>query len=114
LKVARDVPRWNIFSEVRRAGILIALLRVSAIRQIMGRRRRMETIFDWLTVILFGGLAVLFLQRSSMEEPRDKIWHYIPPAIGCATVNYLGNHGQVYLATAGLVLVMAYIFYVLI
>ena len=74
----------------------------------------METIFDWLTVITFGGLAVLFLQRSSMEEPGDKTWHYIPPAIGCAAVNYLGNHDQVYIAIAGLVMVLAYTYYVLI
>ena len=51
----------------------------------------MENVYDWITVAIFVGLAVLFLQRSSEEEPRDKIYHYAPPAIGCAIANYLGN-----------------------
>ena len=74
----------------------------------------METIFDWLTVITFGALAVLYLQRSSMAEPRDSTWHYIPPAIGCAMVNYLGNQGYPYLAVIGLDAILAYAYYVLI
>lgn len=73
----------------------------------------METIFDWLTVITFAGLAVLYLQRSAMPEPQDRIWHYLPPAIGCAVVNYVGNEGYPVLAALGLVVVLAYIYYVL-
>lgn len=73
----------------------------------------METLFDWLTVLTFCGLAVLYLQRSSMDEPPDKIWHYAPPAIGCALVNYLGNEGFAVVGIAVLVAVFAYIFYVL-
>lgn len=73
----------------------------------------METAFDWLTVVVFAGLAVLFLQRSAQDEPTDKIWHYAPPAIGCALVNYFGNEGYVIPAIAGLVGVMAYVYYVL-
>jgi hypothetical protein len=73
----------------------------------------MQTIFDWLTVLTFAGLAVLYLQRSSMEEPQDRIWHYLPPAVGCALVNYLGNEGYIVIAALGLVAVLAYIYYVL-
>lgn len=73
----------------------------------------METIFDWLTVLTFAGLAVLYLQRSAEAEPRDRIWHYLPPAIGCAVVNYVGNEGYAVVAAIGLVAVLAYIYYVL-
>lgn len=73
----------------------------------------METIFDWLSVLLFSGLAVLYLQRSAAEEPKDKVWQYLPPAIGCATANYLGNHDNAIAAVVLLVATMAYIYYVL-
>ena len=52
----------------------------------------METVYDWITVAIFGGLVVLFLHRSVGEkEPDDTIWHYLPPAVGCAVANYVGN-----------------------
>jgi hypothetical protein len=73
----------------------------------------METVFDWLTVLTFVGLVVLFLQRSSQPDPPDTIWHYLPAAIGCAVVNYVGNHGYPIPAAAGLVAVLAYIYYVI-
>ncbi len=73
----------------------------------------METVFDWLTVATFAGLAVLYLQRSAMPESRDRTWHYLPPAIGCAVVNYLGNEGYVIIAGIALVVVLMYIYYVL-
>jgi hypothetical protein len=52
----------------------------------------METAYDWLTLALFAGIIVLFLQRSSMENPPDRMIDYLPPAIGCAIANYSGNH----------------------
>ena len=53
----------------------------------------METVYDWVTVALFAGLIVLFLQRSSAEgEPQDSIWQYLVASIGCAVANYLGNN----------------------
>lgn len=52
----------------------------------------MQTIYDWVTVAIFAGLVVLFLQRSSGDgEPRDSIWQYLAASIGCAVANYLGN-----------------------
>ena len=73
----------------------------------------METVFDWVTILLFAGLITLFLQRSSMEEPPDSIWHYLPPAIGCALANYLGNEGYTVAAIAVLALAIGYVFKVL-
>ena len=33
----------------------------------------METVYDWVTVAIFAGLIVLFLQRSVGPE-RDQLW----------------------------------------
>ena len=55
----------------------------------------METVYDWITVAIFGGLVVLFLHRSVQPgEPQDTILHYMPPAVGCAVANWLGNPPQ--------------------
>lgn len=50
----------------------------------------METAYDWLTILVFAGLIVLFLQRSQ-GEPRDYLWQYLLASVGCAVTNYLGN-----------------------
>lgn len=73
----------------------------------------MVTIWDWLTVIAFAALVTLMLQRSTEAELRDELWQYAPPAIGCATANYVGNDGRDLLAAALLIAVIAYIFTVL-
>ncbi|WP_083800397.1 XrtV sorting system accessory protein [Erythrobacter sp. SD-21] len=73
----------------------------------------METVFDWVTILLFAGLITLFLQRSSMDEPPDTIWHYLPPAVGCALANYVGNEGYDLAAVAILIAVVAYVVRVL-
>lgn len=86
----------------------------------------METIYDWLTVMIFAGLIVLFLQRSTGEtQPRDSIWQYLAASIGCAVANYIGNDkdgsisaaigdsGRHLLAVAVIIGVLAYIWYVL-
>lgn len=73
----------------------------------------MQTPFDWLTIALFAGLVVLLLQRSAMAEPSDRLWQYAPPAVGCATVHYLGGHGHTFWAIAGLFVVVGYIIVVL-
>lgn len=67
---------------------------------LIGKRRRkrsahVETVYDWITVAIFGGLVVLFLHRSVQPgEPQDTILHYLPPAVGCAVANWFGNEGQ--------------------
>ncbi len=68
----------------------------------------METIFDWVSVAIFSGLIVLFLQRSSEAEPRDSLWQYLAASAGCAVANYLGNEG--YEVWAGLTLVFVLVF----
>jgi hypothetical protein len=52
-----------------------------------------KTIYDFVTVGLFAGLVILFLQRSTAPEPQDHMYQYAPPAIGCALANWLGNQG---------------------
>ena len=73
----------------------------------------METVWDWLTVFAFAGLVTLLLQRSSEEEPRDELWQYAPPALGCALANYIGNEGQQVLAALILGAAVIYIFAIL-
>lgn len=73
----------------------------------------MQTVFDWLSLVVFAGLAVLFLQRSMDGEGMERIWLYLPPAIGCAGANWLGNNGYTLPAVAVLVLSVSYVFYVL-
>ena len=50
----------------------------------------METPYDWITIIVFAGLIVLFLQRSQ-GAPRDHLWQYLVAALGCMGTNYFGN-----------------------
>jgi hypothetical protein len=81
----------------------------------------MQTPYDWITVAIFAGLIVVFLQRSVGEgEPQDSIMSYLPPAVGCALSNYFGNEGidqgsQLYqgLAIAGILAVLAYTYFVI-
>jgi len=73
----------------------------------------MDTVYDWVTVLIFAGLITLFLQRSSMDDPPDTIWHYMPPAIGCALANYLGNEGMDVIAIAVIAIVVGYVFVIL-
>ena len=78
----------------------------------------METVYDWITVAIFAGLVVLFLHRSMAEKPKDTIYHYLPPAVGCAVANYVGNPppqgmGQGPLSALIVVAVLAHIIFVL-
>jgi hypothetical protein len=73
----------------------------------------LETVHDWVTVAIFAGLVVLFLQRSSEDEPKDKLYQYFPPAIGCAVANYFGNEGYPIVAFAIIGAVVGYIICVL-
>lgn len=74
----------------------------------------MDTVYDWITMLIFGGLVVLFLQRSvGPAHPSDKIYHYLPPALGCAIADYLGNHDQRIAAIALTIAVVGYILLVM-
>lgn len=54
----------------------------------------MQTLFDLVTMAVFAGLVVLFLQRSAAPDPRDHMYQYAPAAIGCAVADFLGDRGQ--------------------
>ena len=73
----------------------------------------MQTIYDWLSVAIFAGMIILFLQRSSADEPQDKMYQYFPAAIGCALANYLGNHDQAALAWLTIAAIAIYVWYIL-
>ena len=73
----------------------------------------METVWDWLTVAIFAGLIVLFLQRSMAETPKDKLVSYAPAALGCALANWLGNNHYQIVAAGAVVAILAYIWFVL-
>jgi hypothetical protein len=72
-----------------------------------------ETVYDWLTLAIFAGLVVLFLQRSTAEEPRDHLYQYAPPALGCAIANFLGNKDLHLFAIVTLVATLGYSWVVL-
>jgi hypothetical protein len=70
----------------------------------------MSTIYDWITMLIFGGLIVLFLHRSvGPDQPTDGIYHYLPPAVGCAIADYLGNADQKIASIAITIAVVGYI-----
>ncbi len=74
----------------------------------------METIYDWVTVAMFAGLIILFLERSGGHEPpRDHIWQYLVASVGLMLVNYLGNNDQHLLAVATLAVVIGFVVYYL-
>lgn len=73
----------------------------------------MQTIYDWLTVMAFAALIVLFLQRSAAPDPPDQLWQYLPPAVGCAVANYVGNAGSGAVAILILLGCAGYVFFVL-
>lgn len=75
----------------------------------------METIFDWVSLAIFAGLIVLFLQRSTSERDEKDVplIYYLGAGVGCAVANYLGNHDQPVIAVALLVATLAFIVFYL-
>jgi hypothetical protein len=73
----------------------------------------MSTVYDWVALVIFAGLIVLFLQRSSGEwaEKDASLLHYLAAGVGCAAANYLGNHGRDVAAIAILVATIGFIIY---
>jgi hypothetical protein len=79
----------------------------------------METVYDWVTVAIFAGLIVLFLQRSVGPE-RDNMWYYLAASVACAVINQVGNHaidtGEILyhaIAIAGIAAIVGFIHYFL-
>jgi hypothetical protein len=75
----------------------------------------METVYDWVTLSIFAGLIVLFLQRSVSEraEKDVSLFYYLGAGVGCAAANYFGNEGQHAIAIAILVATVGFIIYFL-
>lgn len=71
----------------------------------------METVFDWVSLAIFAGLIVLFLQRSTGDRS-DKdapLYYYLGAGVGCAVGDYLGNHGQDLIAVLLLAATVAFV-----
>ena len=76
----------------------------------------METVYDWVTVGIFAGLVVLFLQRSMADEPEtehDSLLLYLGAGLGCAVSNYIGNEGLHYIAIPLILATIGFIVYYL-
>jgi hypothetical protein len=75
----------------------------------------METPYDWITVGIFAGLIVLFMQRSMAEEQRegDSLLLYLAAGVGCAGANYFGNEEQHLVAILIIALTLGFIFHFL-
>lgn len=73
----------------------------------------MSTVYDWVTVTIFAGLIVLYLQRSAADEPKDSLWQYLAASVGCAVANYLGNEGYDFVAIGLIAVTVGYVLFVL-
>ena len=71
----------------------------------------MSSVYDWVSLAIFAGLIVLFLQRSTgdRDEKDASLLFYLGAGVGCAVANYLGNHGQDIAAIALLIATVAFI-----
>lgn len=75
----------------------------------------METVYDWVTLSIFAGLIVLFLQRSVSDraEKDAPLLYYLAGGVGCAVANYFGNEGQHIIAIPILIATVAFAIYFL-
>ena len=75
----------------------------------------METIYDWVSLAIFAGLIVLFLQRSTSERPEKDVslLYYLGAGVGCAVADYAGNQGQDIIAILLLAATLAFIVFYL-
>ncbi len=76
----------------------------------------MESVYDWVTVAIFAGLVVLFVQRSTSEvesSQHDSLLMYLIAAVGCAIANYAGNKGLHIVAVPLILATIGFIVYFL-
>ena len=76
----------------------------------------MQTVYDWVTVAIFAGLVVLFVQRSTSDDQpgeHDSLLLYLGAALGCAVANYLGNKGLHLIAVPLIAATILFILYYL-
>jgi hypothetical protein len=75
-----------------------------------------QTVYDWVTVAIFAGLLVLFVQRSTSEDhpaEHDSLWLYLGAGLGCAVANYVGNKNLHIIAVPLIVATILFIIYYL-
>ena len=75
----------------------------------------METIYDWISLGIFAGLVVLFLQRSTSDRADGDVSliYYLGAGVGCGVANYFGNKGQDIVAILLLATTIGFIVYYL-
>ena len=75
----------------------------------------MDSIYDWLSLAIFAGLIVLFLQRSTSERSQNDVSlvYYLGAGVGCAVANYFGNKGYDIVAVLLLAATVGFIVYFL-
>ena len=75
----------------------------------------METVYDWVSLAIFAGLIVLFLQRLTSERTTKdaSLLYYLAAGVGCAVANYFGNEGQNIIAIAILLATVCFVIYYL-
>jgi hypothetical protein len=73
----------------------------------------MSTTWDFITLAIFAGLILLFLQRSMDNEKtqHDPMWRYLVAAVGCGVTNYFGNEVNDIAAIAALIATVGFILY---
>ena len=73
----------------------------------------MDTVYDWVSLAIFAGLIVLFLQRSTGEhqEKDASLLFYLAAGVGCAAANYFGNEGQ---NLIGILLIAATVIFIIV
>jgi len=75
----------------------------------------MSSVYDWVSLAIFAGLIVLFLQRSTGEQSEKDVslFYYLGAGAACAVGNYLGNKGQDVAALVVLAATVAFIVFYL-
>ncbi len=69
----------------------------------------MKSIYDVVSMIMFAGVALLFLQRSAASEPDPvPLWRYGVAAAGCAAGDIMGNNNLHIAAVATLIATVAF------
>jgi hypothetical protein len=79
------------------------------------RETWMETVYDWVSLGIFAGLIVLFLQRSTSDraEKDASLLYYLAAGVGCAVANYFGNEGEHLIAIVLIAATVAFIIWFL-
>jgi hypothetical protein len=74
-----------------------------------------QSVYDWVSLAIFAGLVVLFLQRSTSDSPQKdaSLLFYLAAGVGCAIADHFGNQGQDLIAILILAGTLAFIFYFL-